>query len=200
MADQAKVQQLLIEINGRVNSSTMKMVADMEQRLRDFGASTKTQSAVLSRYYKTAFDGAEKAVKKTDELNAAMKRVHEIATGVFSGEVLFKGLEKATELVERMGDAMKEFAKSSLEVRASREVLQNQQKAMLESMGRGSQFGDIDMMLRNMEGRETMIKYSQLMSTSNLLMSSDPSRFNTVGKLHKELGQFIRHLERSDNF
>jgi hypothetical protein len=42
MPDAAKIQQLLIEINGSVNPSTMKMIADVEKKLRDFGASTKT--------------------------------------------------------------------------------------------------------------------------------------------------------------
>ena len=183
------VQSLNIEINGRVNPQVLRMISDMEKRLKDFGASTRTQSAVLNRFYSQAFDGANKAARTTDKLAESMKRVAEVAGGFSIGEMISSGLEEAAHLIERMADGMKEFAKSSLEVRATREVLQNQQKAMLESMGRGGQFVDIDTMIRNAEGRETMIKYSQLMATSNLLMSSDPARFNTVEKLHKELGQ-----------
>jgi Bifunctional DNA primase/polymerase, N-terminal len=78
-----------------------------------------------------------------NELHESLKRVHEIALGVFEGEAFLGALEKGLDIVKEMGATIKGFAVSSLEVRGKREVLQNQAHSMLESMGRGGQFGKL---------------------------------------------------------
>jgi hypothetical protein len=125
----------------------------------------------------------------TDRLSESMKRVGEVAGGVSVGEFLTSGLEQAAQLIERMADGLKEFAKSSLEVRASREVLQNQQRSMLESQGKAALGPELDKLVRDMEGRETMIRYERLVTTSNQLLSAAPQRFQNVEQIHKMLGQ-----------
>ena len=40
-----------------------------------------------------------------------------------------------------------------------------------------------------MEGRETPVRYTQLLTTSNLLLSAAPERFKDVDSMHKMLGQ-----------
>jgi hypothetical protein len=47
----------------------------------------------------------------------------------------------------------------------------------------------IDTLLRNMEGRETTVRYKQLRETSNLLLSAAPERFKDVGAMDTMLGQ-----------
>jgi hypothetical protein len=74
-------------------------------------------------------------------------------------------------------------------VRAERGVLQNQLRSGTEAAGRGSMAPQIDTLLRNMEGRETTVRYKQLRETSNLLLSAAPERFKAVGAMDTMLGQ-----------
>ena len=85
--------------------------------------------------------------------------------------------------------AGEEFVRGAFEVRAERGVLQNQLRSVTEAAGRGFMAPQIDTLLRNMEGRETPVRYKQLLETSNLLMSAAPERFQDVGQMHKMLGQ-----------
>ena len=74
-------------------------------------------------------------------------------------------------------------------MRAERGVLQNQLRSVTEAAGRGSMAPQIDTLLRNMEGRETTVRYKQLLETSNLLLSAAPERFKDVGAMDTMLGQ-----------
>jgi len=141
-----------------------------------------------------------KAQSAAEKFQSSLKRIGEIAAGVGAGELLAKGFEKALGFAERIADTVKEFGVHSLEVRADREVLQNQQHAMLASMGRSDMGPELDAMFRNMEGRESSIKYKQLLSTSNLLMSSAPQQFGNVESMHKMLGQLADVSKDSATF
>ena len=85
--------------------------------------------------------------------------------------------------------AGEEFVRGAFETRAERGVLQNQLRRVTEAAGCGFMAPQIDTLLRNMEGRETPVRYKQLLETSNLLLSAAPERFKDVGSMHKMLGQ-----------
>ena len=67
---------------------------------------------------------------------------------------------------------------------------------MLKSLGRGGQFGDLDMMLKNMEGRTTMIKCSGLVAATNRMnVGTQQIERRRICSQHAE--QAMRRIERS---
>ena len=60
MAD-TKVDALTISILGKLDSSLLKAIAETEKTLKQLNVSSRTQSAIMSRFYKQAFDIAEKS-------------------------------------------------------------------------------------------------------------------------------------------
>src|SRR5580693_2792014 len=61
--------------------------------------------------------------------------------------------------------AGEEFVRGAFETRAERGVLQNQLRRVTEAAGCGFMAPQIDTLLRNMEGRETPVRYKQLLET-----------------------------------
>jgi hypothetical protein len=188
-----------IELSGKIDPSVAKAVGLSVKELYKINQAYNT-IAKLQKQANLNANGLppvlqkttvqiEKANRAAQELGNSFKRVQEIAAGVFEGEFFLGALEKGLDIVKEIGNKIKEFGVDSLSVRGKREVLQNQSRSMLESLGRGGQFGDLDMMMRNMEGRETMIKYSQLLASTNRLVSSAPGRFNSVESIHGMLGR-----------
>jgi hypothetical protein len=118
------VQSLNIEINGRVNPQVLRMISDMEKRLKDFGASTRTQSAILNRFYSQAFDGANKAARTTDKLVESMRRVGEIAGGVSIGAMFSEGLDLAIDKMRQLVDLGKEAFSKAADFQRTTEQLQ----------------------------------------------------------------------------
>jgi hypothetical protein len=195
----ANVYNTTIELTGQVDPSVAKAIGLSVKELAKINAAYNTINKLQKQanlaanglppvLQKTTVEIA-KASRKAEELANSFKRVQEVAAGVFEGEFFLGALEKGLDIVKEIGSSIKEFGISSLDVRGKREVLQNQQRSMLESLGRGGQFGELDMMMRNMEGRETMIKYSQLMASTNRLESSAPGRFDSVEKVHSMLAK-----------
>jgi hypothetical protein len=191
--------ETVIELTGKVDPSVAKAIGLSVRELGKINAAYSTINK-LQKQANLAANGLPPALQKTtvqiakanraaEQLGNSFKKAGEIAAGVFAGEAFLGALEKGLDIVKEIGNSIKEFGISSLEVRGKREVLQNQQRSMLESLGRGGQFGDLDMMLRNMEGRTTMIKYSQLMAATNRLESAAPNRFNSVESVHNMLNK-----------
>jgi hypothetical protein len=184
--DERKQQSLDINITGSVDSSLARAIGVTESQLAKLRDAVNT---INKGFSKEAFGNFDQVNRNAQTLEGSLHRIGETAAGVTLGEAFMTGLEHAAELVDRMVEGLIEFGKQSLEVRAGREVMQNQLKAMLESLGKQSMGPQIDMLIRNMEGRQTMIRYDQLMKTVNLLLSSAPQRFAGLDAIQKMLSQ-----------
>jgi hypothetical protein len=203
---EGKVEVLNIEIMGKLDPSLIATINAVKARLKELGADARTSNEVLKRAYSQMFDGATRSASKFGaESKSTFRRIAEEAEHAahrisHSFEHTFKelGMEVAkgfgfaggfglAELVGGGIENVKEFARGAIETRGDREVLQNQIRTMSESRGHAYLAGDIDTMIRNMEGRETPQTYNQLMEATALLMSSAPKLYDNVGKLHTQL-------------
>lgn len=188
-----------ILVSGGTDPSLLKTMGYTEKQMMQINKLTQalgTNAAISVKHYAKISPELQKAQIQADKLSGSMRRVSEIVAGVGIGEFLTKGLESAVDVAGELVGKMKEFTAESLKIRAEREVLQNQQKSMLESFGRGGQFAGMDMMLRNMEGRDVALNYAQLMSATNLLLSSAPKRFSDPEKMHtmlREIGDVSKN-------
>jgi len=184
--------QTTISVGGSVSPSLAAAMKKVQTDVKSLDALLKKANVTGSGLSPQLQKATTQMHKLTQESNAfanSLKRICEIGSGVAIGDLIANGFERALAFAEQIADKLKEFSVKSLEEKAHREVLQEQQRAMLGSFGRPGMFGGLDAMMRNMEGQETMIKYDQLMQTANLLMSSSPKLFKSVDSIHKMLHQ-----------
>jgi hypothetical protein len=202
----AKEQELDIAILGRLDPSLVATINTAKAKLKELGADARTSNEVMKRVYAQSLDGATRSVTKfgaesksafhriAEEAEAAAHRISHSFEHTFRelGGELAKGLGFGAGfgIAELFGggiENVKEFARGAIETRGDREVLQNQLRSMTESRGKASLAGDIDTLIRNMEGRETPQTYNQLMEATTLLMSSAPKLYDNIDKLHGQL-------------
>jgi hypothetical protein len=79
-------------------------------------------------------------------------------------------------------------------------VLQTQLRTLTEAAGRPQLAAGIDTLIRNMEGRETPVRYQPMLETANLLMAAAPERFQSVDQMHKMLGQLADVSRSPESF
>jgi hypothetical protein len=181
-----------IEISGAMSPSVAKAVGLSVKELYKINAAYATITAA-QRKANLAANGLPPALQKTTvEITKATRASQALATsfkriGEFAaGELIARGFEKALGFAERIADKVKEFGSSSLEVRGTREVLQNQIKSMANSIGNPELASQLDDAIRNAEGRTTPRKYSELMEIGAQLISSNAKRFGTSSNVMRE--------------
>jgi hypothetical protein len=207
-----------VEIKGELDPSLAKAVGMTEAEFKRLESAAKTFNSLMSkmtggmpREATTAQTAVNSALSKMESRSEqATRRMSENFAKV--GEAGKKAAEKIQGSLAHAFDSIvehgmhltgiggllagiggafagEEFVHGAFETRAERGVLQNQLRSVTEATGRGFMAPQIDTLLRNMEGRETAVRYKQLLETSNLLLAAAPNRFQDVGSMHKMLGQ-----------
>lgn len=205
-----------VEIKGELDPSLAKAVGMTEAELKRLQSAAKTFNDLMGKMVApreavNATNQINSAINKMESRSSTASRemrkhFQEIGeAGKKAAEKIQGSLAKAFDSIVEHGMhltgiggilgavggafAGEEFVRGAFEVRAERGVLQNQLRSVTEAAGRGYMAPQIDTLLRNMEGRETPVRYKQLLETSNLLLSAAPERFKDVGAMHKMLGQ-----------
>jgi tape measure domain-containing protein len=205
-----------VEITGELDPSLAKAIGMTEAEFKRLISAQKTFNSLMSKMVapREAVNAANQigsAITKmetrsseaTRRMRENMEKVGE--AGKKAAEKIQGSLAKAFDSIVEHGMhltgiggilgsiggafAGEEFIRGAFEVRAERGVLQNQLRSVTEAAGRGYLAPQIDTLLRNMEGRETPVRYKQLLETSNLLLAAAPERFKDVDAMHKMLGQ-----------
>jgi hypothetical protein len=205
-----------VEIEGHLDPSLAKAVGMTEAQFKRLESAAKTFNSLVSKItvpssVVTATEKIDSSLgKMASHSDQAARRVehnfHRIAEEAHkAGETIQKNLAGAFDrvlesamhmtgiggLIGGVGAAFagEEFMRGAFEVRAERGVLQNQLRTLSESQGRGFLSSQIDTLLRNMEGRETAVRYEPLLETTNMMLSAAPQRFQNIEQVHKMLSQ-----------
>jgi tape measure domain-containing protein len=207
-----------VEIEGHLDPSLAKAVGLTEAQFKRLQSAAATFNSItakmgeqMPRQFQVAADRINRAMNSIESKSGSMsrrmgenfKKAAEQARE--AGEKITKNLagafdkisEKAMHLtgigglISTVGAAFagEEFVRGSWEVRAERGVLQNQLRSVTESQGKGGLAEQVDTLLRNMEGRETAVRYEPLLETTNMMLAAAPERFKNVDQIHKMLGQ-----------
>jgi type 1 fimbria pilin len=116
MADNRRQYDLTIDVLGRLDPSLIQTINETEARLKELGASTKTQNVFMGQVYKEAFSGMgasakkefEEATKQANKFNDFMANVKSTFTGVFAADTASKFFDVAIAGAQKLGEAMKE--------------------------------------------------------------------------------------------
>ena len=175
------------------NSLMSKTVAQMP---RDVVAATEKIDGALNKVGSHSDGVARKMAgnfhKVAEEAHKAAEKIHKSMAGAFD-----RIAESALHLTGIGGlaggvlsaFAGEEFIRGAFETRAERGVLQNQMRTLAESQGHPGLDKEVDTLIRNMEGRETPLRYDAMMKTASLLMSAAPERFGDIESVHGKLKQ-----------
>jgi hypothetical protein len=209
-----------VEITGELDPSLAKAIGMTDAELKRLQSAAKTFNSLMAKMSPEVSRGMDEVAKHVEKAESTFSKMsksaqhsfHQVAeSAARAGESIKKAFEPFHRGLEKIGEfsgitgilggiggaiAAEEFARGAFETRAEREVLQNQLRSMTESMGRAGLDKDIDMMIRGMEGKETPVRYDELMKTSTLLMGADRNRFQNVEQVHKMLSQ-IADISRS---
>lgn len=112
MAAAAENVSFDILLGGKVTPEVLKALKDMEERLKQFGATTRTVNAVMARAYRETFEGAakegHKAFQKLEhESKSAFHKMAEHARE--AGEKIHGTFEHVFEWAREMRQKMFEF-------------------------------------------------------------------------------------------
>jgi hypothetical protein len=181
---ESKVFTALLKLSAKLDSS---FSASMRKAVAEMDALDKKTAAIgKGDHFGKLANNAQKSFEKVghssermaDRVKESLLRIGEFATG----GLLADGIEG---LIEKF----KEFGKGSFEVRADREVLQNQLHAVLNSQGTGYLQSGIDMMIRRFSDNEAAVKFEPAMEMVSQLLAAAPGRFKDVASIHEKLGQ-----------
>jgi hypothetical protein len=207
-----------VEIKGELDPSLAKAVNMTDAEFKRLQSAAKTFNSLMSkmtggmpREATTAQTAVNSALSKMESRSeqstrhmrenfekigeAGKKSAEKIQSSLAHAfdSIVEKGLHLSGigGLLAGIGGAFagEEFVRGAFEVRAERGVLQNQLRSVTEASHRGFLAPQIDTLIRNMEGRETPVRYKQMLETSTLLLSAAPNRFKDIGSMHKMLGQ-----------
>ncbi len=161
-----------------------QLLKQMQSQMKALGVSGITTTNQINKLAPSL----SHANSQVNILQQGFTRLSTIVSGVAIGEGLVDGLKEAVGVFEELINKAKEFGIESIKVRATREILQNQQSALFQSLGRGGLSKQVDAMLRNFEGREGIERYEYLMEATNRIVTSNPARFQNVNQIHQMLG------------
>ena len=110
------VEQLSIEILGRLDPSVMQTVNTVREKLRDIGADARTSSEVMKRTYAQMFDGVGQGAKEqfaqakdaAGNFQSFMSNVKSTFTGVFAVDVAKEFFQVAIEGAKELAVVMKD--------------------------------------------------------------------------------------------
>jgi tape measure domain-containing protein len=218
-----------VVIEGQLDPSLAKAVGMTDAELKRLASAAKTFNSLMGKMQanmprealaaSNAINTAlNKVGIKSDEVSRKVGRdFHRIGEEAKkSGEKVVKSLAGAFDriaehaahitgiggIIGGIGGAIagEEFLKGAFETRAERGVLQTQLRTLTEAAGRPQLAAGIDTLIRNMEGRETPVRYQPMLETANLLLAAAPERFQSVDQMHKMLGQLADVSRSPESF
>ena len=132
MATNAKIDALTISIAGLIDPSLLRSFAEVENKLKAFGSSVKTQNAIMSQVYKTSFaslapaaeDAFSKAQKHASYFHDFMGEVKSTMVGVFAVDMAQRFFDAAIEGAKSFGREMKAASDMAANMEIQRSNLQ----------------------------------------------------------------------------
>lgn len=186
--------KLLAKLDGSFQRS-IKQAEGMMKSLEKQAQMEKGFSRMESNSKRSFGRVSEHGKSAAKEIGESFKRVMETTGGVFLGEKLREAFDKA-------GDMAKEFISSSFEVRATREVLQNQQQAAFRSLdtkpGYSLNSKEMDTWIRNQEGQTTPRTYREQMEATNLLATT--GKFKSTSSLEHMVSMLADTSKDSESY
>jgi hypothetical protein len=142
MADNRRQYDLTIDVLGRLDPSLIQTINETEARLKELGASTKTQNAFMGQVYKEAFSGMgasakkefEEATKQASKFNDFMANVKSTFTGVFAADIASKFFDTAKAGAQELVEKMKEASNLSANMELQRTQFAMENKLTPEQM------------------------------------------------------------------
>jgi hypothetical protein len=184
MPQNAKIDALRITIDGFLDPSLLSAVNRAEKILDEFGVSTKTRSAAMSRIYSTAFGGVggaiEKAGEKASAFNGVIGRIAEIGAGVGIGDLISQGFNLAVNSAKELVGVMEDAVSKAADFRRTQEQL------LVETGGSFKEIQDLTDKLQFAATKSPFMLAPLTEATRNLL---------SLGGLTTEQSQTLLHQE-----